>query len=112
MGQQRIPTIKNVCHRIPLMLPQGNLRVHPAEADMLPIIFSGPCAVEQFIVLCDQRFPPHWVMPNPFLKSILDGLLLLLGQRGFLLIQHPPFCTIRIQHGVINAHISQVQGIL
>ena len=86
--QQRISSIQGVCDRVPLMIPQGNLRIHAGKSDVLPVIFTGPDAVEQFVVFRYQSFTPVRVAPDPVPESVLDCLLLLLGQGGFFLIQH------------------------
>ena len=52
------------------------------------------------------------ITPHPVPESILDGLLLLLGEGGLLLVQHTLFPAFLIQHNVIDAGVTQVQGVL
>ena len=111
MCKQRIAAIENVRHGVSLMLPQGDLRVHAHKGDVLSIVFTGTDGVKLLVVLADQRLPPYCVLPNPLPKSILDGLLLLLRQRGFLLVEHTALLAVCILHGIIDAHIPQIQGI-
>ena len=112
MGQQRVATVKNVRDGVPLVFSQADFRVHAGESDVLPIVFTGPDGIEQFVVLGDQGFPAARFFPYPFAESVLDGLLLLLGQGGFLLVQDTLFFPVRVLDGVIDTHVSQVQGVL
>ena len=84
MGQQRIAAVQHMGDGVFLMLPQGDGRVHAAKDDMAAVILAGAGAVHFFIVLADQCLPPLRVLPNPVLKCLPDGLLLLRGQSGFL----------------------------
>ena len=52
------------------------------------------------------------ITPHPISESILDGLLLLLGKGGLLLVQYTLFPAFLIQHNVIDAGVTQVQGVL
>ena len=52
------------------------------------------------------------ITPHPIPESILDGLLLLLGKGRLLLVQYTLFPAFLIQHNVIDASITQVQGVL
>ena len=84
VGQQRVSAVQHMGDGIFLMLPQGDGRVHAAKDDMAAVILAGAGAVHFFIVLADQCLPPLRVLPNPVLKCLPDGLLLLRGQSGFL----------------------------
>ena len=93
---------------VSLMFTEGNIRVHTAETDMTAIILTGSGGVKEFVVLCDQRFTAARVFPYPILERILDCLLFLLCQSGFLFIQDTLLFTVRIFDGVIDTNIFQV----
>ena len=110
--QQRIASVKDVCDSIQLMLPQMNLRVHTAESDMGAIVFARPVGIEQLIVPRHKLLPSVRVFPYPLGKGVLDGLLFLLGKGCFFGIENPALLAVRVGHGVIDAHIPQVQRVL
>ena len=98
-------------NRIALMLSQIDLRVHAHKMNVTTVIFTGPGAVKKIIVPLHQQNPPLRIFPDPASKCVLDGLLFLLGEGGFVLIQHALFLAI-LHDGIINAAITQIQGIL
>ena len=112
MRQQRIAAIKNVCNRVFLVFAQRDFRAHAGKADVAAVILARADRIEAFVVLLHQRLPPIRVAPNPFLKGVLDGLLLLLCQRRFLGIENAPLCAVCIINRVIDAHIAQIQRVL
>ena len=97
---------------VELMFSQLNVRVHTAKADMTAIVFTGSCRVEQLIVLRYHSFTAARVFPNPILERILDRLLFLLGEGGFLFIQDTLLLTVRIFDSIIDTNIFQVQRFL
>ena len=107
--EQGVSTVKHMSNSISLMFTEGNIRVHTAETDMTAIILTGSGGVKEFVVLCDQSFTAARVFPYPILKRILDCLLFLLCQSGFLFIQDTLLLTVRIFDGVIDTNIFQVQ---
>ena len=94
------------------MLSQGDFRVHAGEADVLTVIFAGADGIEGFIVDAAQPLPAVNVTPNPFRKLGLDQFLPVLGNGGFLLVQHPDFVAVGINLGIVNADILLIQGLL
>ena len=74
------------------------------------VILPGPGAVKALVVFPHQILPAFRVFPDPFPESVLDGLLLLLGQGGFLLVQNADFFPVRVVAFIVDAHIPQVQG--
>jgi len=112
MSQQRVAAIERMCNRIPLMLSEHNLRVHAGEGNVLSVIFAGADAVEQLIVLGNERFPTIRILPDPVPEGIFNSLLLLLRQCGCLLIQHTLFLTLGILDGIVDADITEIQRIL
>ena len=112
MGQQGIPAVHNMGNGIDLMGPQGNFRVHALETDMLAIVFTGTAGIECFVVDGAQPFPAVDVFPNPFGKLLLDQLLPVLGDGGFLLVEDSLFISVFILHIIKNPHILLVQGLL
>ena len=112
MSQQRVAAIEDVGDGVHLMLPQGDLRIHTAEADVTAIIFTGPVAVEQNIVRLADLLPPLRIFPDPLGKRLLQKLLLALCDGGLLFVEHchaPPISIILI---VKNADVFQVQTAL
>ena len=80
--------------------------------DVGSVILPGTGGIEQLIVFLHQLFPAPGIPPYPVPEGILDGLLLLLGQGGFLFVQNPTLFAVRILHGVIDPDILKVQGFL
>ena len=97
-------------NRIALMLSQIDLRVHAHKMNVGTIVFTGAGAVKKLVVLLHQQSPPLRIFPDPASESVLDGLLFLLGEGGFVLIQHTLFFPILLD-GIINAAVTQIQGI-
>ena len=112
MGQQGVPSVQHMGNRSQLMFPEFDIRVHPYEMDVGSVILPGTGGIEQLIVFLHQLFPAPGIPPYPVPEGILDGLLLLLGQGGFLFVQNPALLTIRILHSVIDPDVLQVQGFL
>ena len=76
------------------------------------IIFARPVGIEQLIVPRHKLLPSVRVSPDPLRKGVLDSLLFLLGQGRFFGIKNPALLAVRVGHGVVDAHIAQVQRIL
>ena len=108
--KQRITAIKHMSNGVALVLPEGDFRVHANKVNVGTVILTGSGAVEQLIVLPDQRNAPLGVLPDPVGKSILDDLLFLLCQHGFPLVQHTLGFALGILDGVVDADILQIQG--
>ena len=111
MSQQRVAAIERVRNRVPLMLSEHNLRVHAGECNVLSVVFARAHAVEQLIVLGNERFPTVRILPDPVPEGIFNSLLLLLRQCGCLLIQHALFLTLGILDGIVDADITEIQRI-
>ena len=107
--EQGVSTVKHMSDSVSLMFTEGNIRVHTAETDMTAIILTGSGGVKKFVVLCDQSFTAARVFPYPILERILDCLLFLLCQSGFLFIQDTLLLTVRIFDSIIDTNIFQVQ---
>ena len=103
--------IQHMGNRIALMFPQVNFRVHTHKMNVRTVILTGASAVKKLIVLFHQQSAPLRVFPDPASKSIFNGLLFLLGKGGFVLVQHTFFLAILL-NGIIDAAITQVQGVL
>ena len=112
MGQQRVAAVQDMGDGVLLVLPQGDGRVHAAEGDVAAIIFAGTGRVHFLVVLAHQSLAALRVAPNPVLKCLPDGLLLLCGQGGRLGVQHAALLAVRVLHGVVDTHIPQVQAVL
>ena len=79
---------------------------------MLTVILPWSDGIEGFVVDAAQPLPAVNVSPNPFRKFRLNQLLPILGNGGFLLVQHPDFVAVGIELGVINADILLIQSLL
>ena len=108
MGQQRISTIQNMGNGISLVFPQSDFRAHSPKIDMRAIVFSGTVRIVTLIVELNQGLPPLRIFPNPLPECVLNGLLLLLRQGCFLLIQYPTFILVLIYHCIVDPDITQV----
>ena len=111
MGQQGIPAIQDMGHRIFLVLHQGDLRRHTHKADVRAIIFTGADAVKHPVIGLHQIFPAIHIPENPFLECLLDGVLFLLGQHRLIFVEHPMLIPVYITLRVIDFGVPQVQGI-
>ena len=95
------------------MFPERDFRVDSAECDMPSVILPGPDGVKPLIIGSHKVLAAVGVFPDPIAESVLDGLLLLLRQRGFLLVHDAAlFPGFRVFIRVINAHVPQVQRVL
>ena len=112
MGQKRIAAVEDVRDGVELMLPQADLRVDAAEGNVPPVVLAGPRGVEYLIVFLHQLRTTVRVAPNPIPERVLDRLLLLLGKRGFLRVEHALFLSVRVLLCVIDAHVAQIQRVL
>jgi hypothetical protein len=79
---------------------------------MLTVILAEPGAVEQLIVFLRQLTPPVRVFPYPIMKSILDGLLLLLSKGGLFRIENAALLTVRICLGIVDSYIAEIKRVL
>ena len=50
VGQQGVSAVQDMRDGVHLVGPQGNLRVHPLEPDMPPVILAGAQGIEGFVV--------------------------------------------------------------
>ena len=64
--------VKDVRHRISLVFPKLNFRVHTAENDVASIVLTGTQAVEFLVVKDAKPFSAFGVRPDPILKALLD----------------------------------------
>ena len=112
MCKQRIATVEDMRDSVSLVFSQGNLRVDAHKGDVGTIKLTGTGGVETLVVLLYQRMATVRITPHPIPESILDGLLLLLGKGRLLLVQYTLFLAFFIQHNVIDAGVTQVQGVL
>ena len=111
MGKERVAAVEVVGDGVELMLPQGDLRIHARKDQVSAVIFPGTGGIEALIVELHQLPPPVGVAPDPVTERLLDGLLLLLGEGGFLTVEDALFLSVRVPYGVVDAHIPQVQRI-
>src|SRR5699024_5574771 len=108
----RVAAVEDVGNGPQLVIPEGDGRVHAAKGDVGPVVFTGPGGVHFLIVLMNQSPATFRVPPNPVLKGVPDGLLLLGGQGGVLGVQHPAVPAFRVRYGIVDTHIPQVQAVL
>ena len=108
MGKQGIPAVHDMGDSVDLMGPQGDLRVHARKADMTAVILTGPDGIKGFVVDAAQPFPPVNIFPYPFGKFLLDQLLSILGNGGFLFVENRLFIAVFVLHIIKHTHISLV----
>ena len=111
VGKEGVAAVEHMGDRVELVLPQPYLRVHARKGDVAAVVFAGSGGIEQLVVPCDQSVPPVGVAPYPVPESVPDGLLLLLGEGGFLGVEYAPIPAVRIVLGIVDAHVAQIQGI-
>ena len=112
MSKQGVSTVENVGNGIELMFTELDFGIHTAEHDMRTVILTRSRGVEQFIILGDKLLSSVGVSPNPFLERILDSLLFLLGEGGFLGVEYTAFLAIGVGYSVIDTNVTEVQRIL
>ena len=112
MGKERIAAVEVVGDGVSLMLPQRDLRIHARKDQVPAVIFPGTGGIEALVVELHQLPPPVRVLPYPVPERILYGLLLLLGEGGFLAVEDALFLAVRIPYGVVDPHVAQIQRIL
>ena len=109
VGKQGVSTIHNMGNGVDLMRPQGNFRIHSAEPDMASVILTGPNGIKGFIVDKTQLLPTVDIFPNPLGKLLLDQLLPVLGNGGFLLVENRLFIAVFVLYIVEHPHIPLIQ---
>ena len=112
MGKQGIPAVHDMGDGIDLMGSQGDLRVHPGKADMTAVILTGANGIKGFVVDAAQPFSPVNVFPDPFGEFLLNQLLSILGNGGFLFVENRLFVAVFVLHIIKHTHIPLVQGLL
>ena len=98
MCKQRIAAVEDVRHRISLVFPKLDFRVHTTENDVTSIVLTGTQAVEFLIVKDAKPFSAFRVRPDPILKALLDQLLLCLCDCRFLLVQNGFLFAVCVLH--------------
>ena len=112
MSKQTVSAVKHTGNSVSLVGSEVNFRRHSRKTDMAAVIGTRLDGVKNLIVFLAQGFPAGRVFPNPGLKGFPNHFLLLLGQHGFLGVQHTLFCAVYIVDGVINTAVPQVQAVL
>ena len=112
VSQQGVAAVEDVGNGVFLVFPQLDLRVHAAKDDVAAVIFPGSCGIKLLVVLGHQPLPAAGIFPEPVLKGVLDGLLLLLCQGGGLLVEDAALLAVGILHGVVDADVLEVQRFL
>ena len=78
---------------------------------MRAVVFARSGCVKQFVVPLHQPVPALRLSPYPFPKSVLDGLLFLLGEHCGFRVQHALFLAVRTLNGIVKPHVAQVERI-
>ena len=112
MRQQRIPAVEDMSDGVKLMLPQSDFRVDAAERDVPSVVLAGTGGIELLVIPLDKLMPPLRVLPHPIPKGILDGLLLLLGERRFLLVEDTALLAVQLLDRVVDTHVAEIQRVL
>ena len=112
MAEQGVAAVNCPGYCIALMRAQLLFGVHTGEYDMAPVVFAGPDGIKLIVVNPAQPFAAVGFCPNPFLKLLLNQVLFVLRDSGFLFVQHTDFPPLRIVFSIENPHVPQVQGVL
>ena len=99
-------------HRISLVFPKLDFRVHTTENDVASIVLTGTQAVEFIVVKAAESFSALRVRPDPILKALLNQLLLCLCDCRFLLVQNGFLFAVCVLYIVEDADIFKVQCFL
>ena len=86
VSQQRIAAVEDMGNGIDLVFPQGDFRVHAGETDVAAVILTGTDGVKGFVVNMAQFVSAVNVFPDPLGEFLLDQLLPVLGDGGFLFV--------------------------
>ncbi|CDB29335.1 unknown [Firmicutes bacterium CAG:137] len=97
---------------VDLMGRQRDFRVHTGKSDVPPVIFPWPGGIKGFVVNAAQQLPPVDVLPDPFGEFLLNQLLPVLGDGGFLFVENRLLIAILILYIIEHPHIPLVQGLL
>ena len=108
MGEEGVSPVDGPGHGVALVRPQGDFRVHPGKHQVAAVIFPGPDGVELLVVQGTQTLPAGGVCPHPLLELLFDLILLVLGDGGLLLVEHPLLFAVLVLDGIENPHIPQV----
>ena len=111
MGQQRVAAVDHMGDGVHLMLPQGDLRVHPHKAEMAAVVLPWADGVEGVVINTAQPLPPVNVLPKPIGKFGLDQFLPVLRNGGFLHIQYRPLLAV-LHNGVEHLDYPLIQRLL
>ena len=95
-------------HGVELVLPELDFRVDAHKPQMAPVILAGPDRVEFLVIELTQALPPVLILPYPVLESLLDLLLLGLGDGGLFLIQDRLFVAVFVLNIVEYPHIFEI----
>ena len=106
MGKEGVSPVDGPGHGVALVGPQGDFRVHPGKHQVAAVILPGPDGVELLVVQGTQTLPAGGVSPHPLLELLLDLILLILGDGGFLLVEHPLVFAVFVLHCIKHPHVS------
>ena len=109
--EQGIAAIEDASNGVALVLAKLNFRVHSGKCQVAAIIFSRFGAIEKLVVLGHQRLTAVSVFPQPVLEGVLNDLLFLLRECGFLAVEHTLFVTVFVLDPVENAYIAEIERI-
>ena len=86
VSQQCIAAVEDMGNGIDLVFPQGDFRVHAGETDVAAVILTGTDGVKGFVVNMAQFVSAVNVFPDPLGEFLLDQLLPVLSDGGFLFV--------------------------
>ena len=78
VGKQGVVAVEDMGNGVDLMFSELDLRIHANKVDMTSIVLSGSYGIETLVVQLNKGLPPVCISEYPFLKCVLDKLLLLL----------------------------------
>ena len=111
VGKQGVVSIEDMGNSIDLVFTELDLRVHSHKIDMTAVILSGSYGIETLVVELNKGLPSFCISKNPVLKCVLDKLLFLLCKLCGIDIEDTDFLAVRLCFGVIDTHITQIEGI-
>ena len=111
VGKQGVSAIKNVSNSISLMLAEVDVRCHAAKGYVLAVVFAGSDRIEALVVGLYQVLSSGRIFPYPFTESVPDGLLLLLREGCFFLIQDALFLAVLVLNNVVDTDVAEIERI-
>ena len=85
-----------------LMGTHGDLRIHAGKGQVAAVILPGADRIKTLVIQGDKCIPAFRIFEDPVFKCLFDGILLLLSEDGFLLIEDSPFISVCVKSCIVD----------